>query len=95
MRRRDVIRQLGAAGAAVGVASGLGSAQHVQGVRWQFDDGHTEELTLEAFENHPETPSVAAISDGGELSLDCCCCGGIDCVLCYKCPDDCVLAAEW
>lgn len=94
MKRRDVIRRVGAAGVAVGAASGLGSARQVEGVRWQFDDGHTAELSLEAFESHPETPDVAAIREGGELSLDCCCCGGIDCVLCYKCPDDCVLGTE-
>lgn len=92
MRRRDVIKRLTAAGVAAGAASGIGSAQRVEGVRWEFTDGHTEELTLREFDAHPETPSLSAIRDGASYSLDCCCCGGFDCVLCFRCPEECRLS---
>lgn len=89
MRRRDVIKRIGATGvAAVGV-SGVASADrdNIKAIPWEFADGHTEELSPEAFDAHPETPTFDQWRESEEYATCCACCP--DCyggALCYVCP---------
>jgi hypothetical protein len=50
MRRRDVIKRIGAAGAATVGVTGIASANrgNIKAIPWEFEDGHTEELSPEA-----------------------------------------------
>ena len=97
MRRRDVVKRIGVASVATAAGAGLASADdsgptpagEVTGIRWELEDGRVVEFTPEAFDAHPETPALSAIRDGEAYVPDCCCCGGIDCVLCFTCPDEC------
>jgi hypothetical protein len=86
-----MIKRIGAAGAATVGVTGIASANrgNIKAIPWEFEDGHTEELSPEAFDAHPETPTVEELreKDGG---ICCACCP--DCltgVLCYRCPPDC------
>lgn len=74
MRRRTIIKRIGAASAvAVG---GVGVASGEQQLEWEFDDGHTERMSLAEFDAHSETPTVAEVRASEEYELSGCCnCG--------------------
>lgn len=89
MRRRKLLRRIGAGTAATAGLAGV-TAGETPSVRWTFGDGHTEVLRLAAFERHPETPSVAALRTDAALSPECCCCKTVpeNCASCSPCPCD-------
>lgn len=76
MRRRDVIRRIGTASVVAAGTSGLAAGTDEQAVQWEFDDGHVERFTLSEFDDHPDTPTVAAVRAGDQYELQGCCdCG--------------------
>lgn len=92
-RRRDVIRRLGAVGGTAVAATGLGAAEPSAAdvrLRWEFPDGHAEELSLAAFDRRDDTPSRAELRDRGTSVWASVCC---DCPLrgpdCEECADGC------
>lgn len=73
-------------------ATGVASANDVRGIRWQFDDGHVEDLGPEEFDRRSDTPPLSEVVGGPAGTPDCCGCPGIDidCVHCFvlRCDDD-------
>lgn len=88
MRRRAILRQIGAATVTAVGAAGVASAESTHTVTWEFDDGRVAEFTPQEFADHPETPGVDALRDDGILAALCCCCYDVDgCIDCGgRCP---------
>lgn len=71
MRRRDVIRRIGAVGAVATGAAGVASAETEVYVDWEFPDGTTERIELAEFDRRSDTPSVETL-DLTETEPTCC-----------------------
>lgn len=82
MRRRDVLKSIGASSVAVLGATGLSTAERDELYVVTEIDGESQQLTLEEFDQHPETKSLSEVSLQSSCSYECCEC----CELC--CPDE-------
>lgn len=81
MRRRDVLRRIGVASVAATASAGVGTAAQPDAtivtdgptayVNWTFDDGRTELIELDAFDQRADTPPVERLSFA--LSEPTCC----------------------
>lgn len=94
LRRRDLVRRLAAGTLAGGglAATATGSAVAASDVRlrWEFDDGHAEEMTLAEFEQRSDTPSRAALRERGtSVWASVCCSCPLRMEECEECPDGC------
>lgn len=73
MRRRDVIRRIGAAGAvATGAAGTSVAADDDLYVNWQWADGTFEAIPVAVFERRPDTPSLSELDLTAASSPPCC-----------------------
>lgn len=83
-----MLRRLGAASAIAIGGAGVVTADGATGIRWQFEDGHVETLTVEEFHRREDTPTVDDVTS----EYECCGCpdAPIDCVWCTypDCDDD-------
>lgn len=89
MQRRTLLRRFGAASATAIGGVGVAAADAPTEMRWQFEDGHVEELTTEEFRRRSDTPSFEELGGHPFAALECCCCrGAVDCVHCFVCRCD-------
>lgn len=79
---------MGAATAIAVGGTGVGTASRAGTIRWQFDDGHVEELSAAEFRRRSDTPTFEELGGHPNDALDCCSCQKypIDCSYCYYPP---------
>lgn len=86
MRRRDIVKRIGTAGAITLGGAGVASGDESTQLEWEFDDGRVERMTVEEFDAHPETPTAAEIRASDTYALSGCCdCGYTGDMACDGC----------
>lgn len=103
MRRRRILKQIGATSAAAIGATGFASARTTGRVPLSEAkyvtveiDGETRDLTLEEFDQHPDTQSLSDLDPSAECCYECkeccdaccygeLCCWGRECGTCPGC----------
>lgn len=87
VRRRDVIRRIGAASAVAVGATGITAGREATHVVWGTD-GERTVLPIAEFDRRPDTPSVETLDTEALSSPPCCSCvGGL--TPCTDCENGC------
>lgn len=71
MRRRTLLRRVGAASVLTASGAGLASGEQRAYIDWEFDDGTTERIELREFDRRSDTPAIDTI-DLRQAEPTCC-----------------------